>query len=168
MNQPIRPTFKPLPSRQDHNCFACGTRNPHGLHMRFATNGVILESRLTLPPHHCSWENVAHGGITSTVLDEIMGWAAIHLLRRLVLTKTLSVDFIKPVYVGQPIRVTGKIKENLNDREVVMAGALYDGSDGLRARATGRYALIKPKTAQRLKIMGSDAMADFLPLVDDP
>jgi uncharacterized protein (TIGR00369 family) len=167
MDQPLSAGFKPIPSRQDHNCFACGVRNPHGLHMRFATNGQILESRLTLPEHHCSWENVAHGGISATLLDEIMGWAAIHLLRRLVLTKTMQVEFLKPVYVGQPIRVTGKIKERLNDREVVMAGELRDDHGNLRARATGTYALIKPKTAQRLKIMGPEAMADFMEIVDE-
>jgi uncharacterized protein (TIGR00369 family) len=167
MNKGDPQAFKSLPTRQDHNCFACGIRNSHGLHMRFATNGEILESRLTLPEHLCSWENVAHGGITSTLLDEVMGWAAIHLLRRLVLTKTMTVDYLKPVYVGQPIRVTGEIHERLNDREVIMAGFLYDHNDSLRARATGNFALIKPKTAQRLKIMSPEAIADFLPLVDE-
>jgi len=159
--------FEPIPSRQDHNCFGCGIRNDHGLKMRFASNGEMLESRLTLPEHHCSWENVAHGGITSTLLDEIMGWAAIHLLRRLVLTKTMTVEYVKPVYVGRPIRVTGEIKEQPSHKEVIMQGALYDAKGALRAKATGTFALIKPATAKRLKIMGADALADFLPLVDE-
>ena len=68
-----------LPVDEDHNCFACGPANPHGLHMSFMSNGEVVVSHLTVPEHRRGWNNMVHGGIISTILDEGMSWAAIHL-----------------------------------------------------------------------------------------
>lgn len=59
----------------DHDCFGCGQHNHQGLKMTFASNGEQLRSELVIPEHLRGWSNLVHGGITTTILDEMMGWA---------------------------------------------------------------------------------------------
>jgi len=75
--------FRPVPNRGDHNCFACGPNNPGGLAMKFYSDGETVVSRLRVDEHLCGWDNLLHGGIISTMLDEIMSWTIIHLLQPL-------------------------------------------------------------------------------------
>ena len=65
----------PLQVRADHGCFGCGAANPQGLHLTFTVtdNGVI--STFTPLDVHQGYEHVVHGGIISTLLDEVMAWA---------------------------------------------------------------------------------------------
>ena len=58
-----------LPNSDQHNCFACGRRNHHGLQMTFFADHDSLQSTVVVPPHLCGWEEVIHGGIISTILD---------------------------------------------------------------------------------------------------
>ena len=93
----IKEDFRQLASSASHNCFACSPVNEAGLQMKFFTNKKTVFSRVTIPSHLCGWNNVAHGGVVSTILDEIMSWAAMYLLKRIVLTESMTVEFIKPV-----------------------------------------------------------------------
>jgi acyl-coenzyme A thioesterase PaaI-like protein len=72
MSEEKRVTIKKL---QGHNCFACGTANPIGLNLQFYRFGDAVYSDITLGKNHEGWENVAHGGIVSTLLDEVMSWS---------------------------------------------------------------------------------------------
>ena len=80
---PLPENLKELPSGRNHNCFGCSPINPSGLRMRFFTDGKAVYSRLQVPAHLCGWSNIVHGGVLTTILDEIMSWAAIRLLQRM-------------------------------------------------------------------------------------
>src|SRR5688500_12117637 len=69
-------TFDPfLMARADHACFGCGDENPIGLRLRFAPVGDGVRASFIPGPEHQGFDNVIHGGIISTVLDEAMAWA---------------------------------------------------------------------------------------------
>lgn len=123
--------YIPLPVGRNHNCFGCSPTNESGLHMEFSVNEErdIVASWLSVPDHLCGWGNIVHGGIVSTILDEAMGWAALVLLGKLVLSKSISVEFFKPIFVGKDIRVEGSVLEVGSDREAVMQGSIYDGNE---------------------------------------
>ncbi len=72
----IKENLKEIVSRDAH-CFGCSQKNPHGLKMRFYTDDTALYSWLNVPTHLCGWDGIVHGGVLSTILDEIMGWSAI-------------------------------------------------------------------------------------------
>jgi uncharacterized protein (TIGR00369 family) len=133
--------YRPLPHRQNDNCFGCSPNNPSGLQLRFFSNGEKLVSRLRVPKHLSGWDHIVHGGVIATMLDEIMGWAALHLLKKMTLTKAITVKFLKPVYVEEDIRIEGRPYELKGDREAVMQGFLYNKDDELCAKATGNFAL---------------------------
>lgn len=139
--------MKLLPTRENHRCFGCSPTNLSGLHMRFYTDEKALYSWLRVPPHLSGWQDIVHGGVTTTILDEVMGWSAIYLLKTLVLTKSISVDFLKPVFIEQELRAEGWVIEKRGDREAVMKGLLFDSSGTLCSRARGVFALFTPEMA---------------------
>ena len=66
---------------QGHHCFACGTANPIGLNLNFYRLDNAVCSDITLGKNHEGWENMVHGGIISTLLDEVMSWSIIYFKR---------------------------------------------------------------------------------------
>jgi acyl-coenzyme A thioesterase PaaI-like protein len=157
--------LEPLSVRDNHMCFACGPANPTGLKMRFFAGPDSVVSWLTVPGHLRGWSNLVHGGVISTILDEIMSWTAIRLLKTVILTKTMTVEFRKPVYVGRPLKATGRILNVENQREALLEGTLACGEE-ISARATGTFALLKPKVALKLGIVDAQTIRDFLPDFD--
>jgi uncharacterized protein (TIGR00369 family) len=157
----ITQKYKHLPGRESHQCFGCGDLNHSGLRMKFFTDGESLFSELSVPAHMSGWRNMTHGGIISTMLDEIMSWSAIYLLKRFILTKSIQVEFLKPVYIQKPLRVQGKVAEIVTEREARMEAALFDEDGVLCARATGTLALFVPEVAVKLGLIEASDMADL-------
>lgn len=153
--------FVQLPSRENHRCFGCSPINPCGLQMKFFSDGNIVFSELTVPDHLSGWQNLVHGGITSTMLDEIMGWSAIYLLKRFVLTKSITVEFLKPLYVGKTLRVEGRVVKVRNDREAILEGSLFDSEGKLCARASGVFAIFALATAIKRGLIDESAIGDL-------
>ncbi|WP_051553388.1 PaaI family thioesterase [Desulfobulbus elongatus] len=159
-----RDALQPVANLEGQTCFGCGINNPVGLHMAFHTDGERLYSFVTVPPVMAGWDRTVHGGILSTMLDEIMGWSIIYLLGKIAVTKTMTVEFKKPVQVEQPLTVVGTIGEAA-DRQVVMTGEIYGAEDLLCTRASGTFATMPTQTAVRLGVMRADYMERFLPIL---
>ena len=79
---------------QGHGCFACGTANPIGLNLQFYRLGDSVCSDITLTKHHEGWENIAHGGIISTMIDETMSWAILYFKRVFMVTRKMNIKYI--------------------------------------------------------------------------
>jgi len=165
MDDHIETGIKQLPNRDNHQCFGCGPANPSGLRMKFFTDDTSVFSWLQVPDHLIGWDNLVHGGVLSTILDEIMSWSAIYLLKKLILTKSMTVDFIKPVYVGAELKVEGNVFEKQSDRETVMQGRIYNKEGILCAKSKGIYVLFEPKVAKKLNMMSAEALKDFEPIL---
>ena len=91
-------------------CFGCGQANPKGLQLSFALSpggkSYICEFELDAsfvgPPGH------AHGGIIATILDEAMGKAN-KLKSKVALTRRMEVEYLRPVPLGKPLVVEGRV-----------------------------------------------------------
>jgi uncharacterized protein (TIGR00369 family) len=152
---------KRLPNSETHNCFGCSPINPSGLQMKFYTNDVSVFSEVTVPKHLCGWNNLIHGGVLSTILDEIMSWAAIYLLKRITLTKSMTIDFLKPVYIGHPLKAEGKVLELRGRHEAVMEGILSNSDGTICTRSTAHFAIFSPAVARRLGIANEEHLNWF-------
>ena len=150
-----------LPNRGDHNCFGCSPANTSGLRMTFYTNEAAVYSNITVPDHLCGWNNLVHGGVITTIMDEIMSWAAIYLLKRVTMTKSIRVDFLKPVYVGNPLKAEGRVLDTKGKHEALMEGCIYNQDEVCCAKATGTFAVFSPAVAKRLSITGSESLEWF-------
>ena len=144
--------LKELPRSGNHNCFGCSPANPSGLRMRFFSDGDAVYSRVTVPEHLCGWSNIVHGGVLTTILDEIMSWAAIYLLKRIALTRSINVEFIKPARVGHEIRAEGRVAQTNGKNDAVTEGVLIDASGEVCARASAVFKVFSPAIARRLAI----------------
>jgi acyl-coenzyme A thioesterase PaaI-like protein len=156
----VREGLESLPVKEDNDCFACGPRNPYGLRMRFHTDGKAVYSWLDVPEHLGSWKNLVHGGIITTMLDEVMGQAAVCFLDAVVLTRTITVEFLKPVFLKTGIRVEGRVAEAENGKDAVTEGLLFDSEDCLRARARGVFALLAPEKARARGLVDPSPQAE--------
>ncbi len=167
MNSAINTTtLQKLPNREDHMCFGCGPRNQSGLKMEFFTDGMRVVSTLVVPGHLCGWDTMVHGGVISTVLDEIMSWAAIHLLKRIILTKSMNVDFFRPVQILSEITAEGRVLESVSEREAILEGLLYNSKGELCARSRGCFALFTVESAKRLGVLNQETIDSFACLLD--
>lgn len=143
--------YRLLPNMEDHECFGCGPANPSGLRMKFFTDEVSVISWVTVPQHLCGWSRLVHGGVITTMLDEIMGRSVIYLLKKLGLTKHMEIEFIRPVFIGKELRIEGNVREVLNDREALAEGVLYDEEGRVCTKSKGTFALF---STERMKQMG--------------
>jgi acyl-coenzyme A thioesterase PaaI-like protein len=69
---------------------------------------------------------MAHGGLVALLLDEAVGWAAWHAGHPGV-TGRLQVSYRRPLKLGEPVRVVGKV-ENVR-RTLVHASAYVENRD---------------------------------------
>lgn len=122
-------------------CFACGVENPVGLNLSFYVIGPdSIECCFIAPDHFQGFPGVLHGGITATILDEVVGRVfMIDDPNRLMYTARLTTRYRKHVPVGQELRVVGT---RLKDRgRMGEAKAEMYGPDGeLLAEAEGLLA----------------------------
>lgn len=111
-----------------HNCFACGELNVSGLHLQLHLEPGRCWTELSLARRFEGWEGIIHGGILTTILDEVMAWSLVERDTWGV-TARLSVDFRRPVTVDQPIRAEGWITD-ARRRVQRTAGRIVDAGDG--------------------------------------
>jgi uncharacterized protein (TIGR00369 family) len=157
----MRGNLKALINRENHNCFGCSPTNASGLQMKFFSNGEALFSWLTVPGHLCGWDNLVHGGVLATILDETTGWTAIHFLKKFTLTHTMTLEFHKPVYVGEEIRVEGRVLEVRGKREAIVEGHIYKGENTLCAKSVGTFRLFNSEAMVKLGIMDKETIKKF-------
>lgn len=153
--------YRPLPHRDNNDCFACGPDNESGLKMKFVTDDKSLFSWVIVPPHLCGWNHLVHGGIVATILDEIMSWTALHLLDKIILTKSIQIDFKKPIYVDRQVKAEGKILRKTSDREALLEGSIYNDQDELCARSKGTFALFTLEAMRKKKILDERIIKDI-------
>ncbi len=162
----IKAEFKQLPTSASHNCFACSPKNSAGLQMNFFTHEESVYSRVTIPEHLCGWNNVSHGGVISTILDETMSWAAMYLLKRVSLTQTMSVEFIKPVIIGTLMEAESSVVELQGRRDAIIEGVLTNAEGQVCATSRGTFKTFSPAVAKRLKIADDNLLDWFHSLFD--
>jgi acyl-coenzyme A thioesterase PaaI-like protein len=131
----------------DDYCFACGPRNPRGIHMqvKYAKDSTAAESMLALPKEFQGWQDVIHGGILATLLDEIMMHAVWHFAGAGV-TLGLEVQFRQPLAPAEMVLVRGSITETKGRRLKARGEIIRQADNQLIANSLGRYLLLRQNT----------------------
>lgn len=91
-------------------CFVCGKKNPYGLQVKpeVIDSGAEVYIECTPPEHMQGWENVLHGGIISTLLDEAITHIGIGTFDGPAVTAQLEVRFRKPAPTGVKLFVSAE------------------------------------------------------------
>src|SRR4030042_4391669 len=128
----------PDEGRAHNRCFVCGQDNPHGLRLAFAyPEAGRAETELVIPERFSGWERLTHGGLLATLLDEAMAHACISREGTAV-TVGLTGRFLKPVEVGQSVRVSGRVLE-VKGRVVETEAEVLGAQGQAVARGRGRF-----------------------------
>ncbi len=136
-------------ARDDHHCFGCGRLNPHGLRLAFGPNegGDGVWAPFVPQTEHEGYATVVHGGIVTTLLDEAMAWAAF-AQGIWVVTARIDVRFRRPVEIGVPVRVVGRVVAD-RGRIVDATGEVRRANDDvLLAEATAVFSRVPADQAR--------------------
>ena len=116
-------------------CFGCSTENQFGLQLDFVRSGPLVVSTYTPPTHFQGWAGMVHGGILSTLFDELGVWTLAGLRHRVGLTRDVEVHFRRPMYVGEEIQISGKIEDEKGPI-VTVRGELHNPRQDLCVEGT--------------------------------
>ncbi|MDP6178926.1 MAG: PaaI family thioesterase [Desulfatiglandales bacterium] len=131
-----------IPKPRGHHCFACGTDNPIGLNLQFYRIGDALFSDIILKKVHEGWEGMAHGGIVSTLIDEVMSWVIMYSKRVFLVTRNTTVKYIRPVLIGAPLTVTGRLIDESGPPKIKAEAEIRDGEERLLVRGVGEFVVL--------------------------
>ena len=140
--------MKTLP--HTHSCFVCGESNPIGLKLRFQTDGRIVQTRFVPRPEHVGFRQTVHGGLISTLLDEIMVWACAVQTKRFSFCAELNVRFQNPLRPGEAVLATAELVQNRRGRIFEAKGELRNNDGAILATATGKYLPINDELAAEM------------------
>ncbi len=120
-------------------CFICGEDNPVGLRLDFFFDRENRKAWTEFSPgrEHEGYRNLLHGGIISSLLDEVMA-KAILADEIPVVTSRLTVEFKKPARIGEKLRAEGWVIGH-KSRAYFTAGLLLGPEGRVVAEASGVY-----------------------------
>lgn len=146
---------------EGHYCFACGTENPIGLNLQFYRSGDSICSDLTLMKYYEGWENIAHGGILSTLLDEVMSWTVIYFKRTFAVTRKMEIKYVRPVLIDIPVTVKGVLIEDPKYKGAKARAEIRDDKNNLLVTGKGEFALL---STDKLDLISESLKKDMLSL----
>ena len=122
--------------KRDDWCFACGLKNPFGLKMEFYWEGEDYLCRFTPRKEHQGYDEIMHGGLVSTLLDEVMG-RSLYIQKIEAVTARLEVRYRQPTPIGQELVIRGQMIEKRGKIWRLAANiTLQDGTVTAEANAT--------------------------------
>lgn len=113
---------------RDNCCFGCGTDNPVGLRLRFERDQegrVVVHTRV--PGHFQGYRDTVHGGILSTLLDEVMAEAVLSSVPFHAATARLEVRYRHPVPTESDITVVAEVVTS-GSRRLTARGSVLDAA----------------------------------------
>lgn len=123
---------------EDNNrCFVCGKGNPHGLQLDFRLDGDEYYTEFYADARYQGYTGVTHGGISATILDEVM---AKHLTSQGlgVVTAGMEIRYKKPVPTGATVRFVSRMVEHKRNL-YRMAAAAYLPDGTVAVEASGKF-----------------------------
>ena len=118
--------------------FVCGPGNPIGLGVTFELDGDVCRGEFTPRPEHMGYDQVTHGGIVFSLLDDVMAnW--VWLRGERCFTARAEIRYRSELPVGTPIRLEGRCLKR-KGRLAQMEGRLIRKTDDyVVAEASGAF-----------------------------
>ena len=121
-----------------NHCFVCGPANPIGLGVAFRLENDVCKAEFTPAAQHMGYDNVTHGGIVFSLLDDVMAnW--IWLRGEQCFTARAEVRYRAPLPIGTRVLLEGHCVKR-KGRLAQMEGKVLRADDGeLVAQASGAF-----------------------------
>jgi uncharacterized protein (TIGR00369 family) len=123
-------------------CFACGKDNPISLKLDFSlVDEDTAQTYFTPDKLHQGYNEIMHGGLVTTLLDEAMA-KVLELNEIIAVTGEMKTRFKKPVSIGQKLQIIGEIKDNYHSLYFTEA-RLVDEEGEILAEAEAKFMKVK-------------------------
>lgn len=157
MKRIINP-FEYIKEEERYNCFGCSPNNEFGLKLQFFDDGEGLTAYWKPRRILEGYPNVVHGGIQSTLLDEIGGWVVYIKCQTAGVTLNMNVDFKRPLRITEKeITIIGRLVKQ-GKKEAVINAMLFDAEGNLCTEGTITYFIYPQQMAiKRFNYPGIDA-----------
>lgn len=131
-----------------YQCFGCSPYNEIGLHLEFWDDGEEIVSYWKPRPMLQSYPNIVHGGIQSTLMDEIGGWVVYVKCGTVGVTAEMKVRYRQPLQVSDgEVTIRARLVEQ-NKRIATIQARLISASGKTCAEAEMRYFLLSETDAR--------------------
>lgn len=110
-------------------CFGCAQDHPFGFRLRFSREGDEVATTFTPDDRYQGPPGIMHGGLVTTLADEVAAWAVIGVLEKFGFTAQLSGRLHKPVRIGVPIEGRAKIAKSTPRLVVSNVRLIQNGED---------------------------------------
>jgi len=108
----MKKIVNPYVKVEGYNCFACSPDNENGLQMTFVEDGDYLISEWTPKGFLAGYNNILHGGIQATLMDEIASWFIQIKLKTAGVTSNMNLRLKRTVHTNQgPLKLRAWLKE---------------------------------------------------------
>lgn len=129
-------------------CFGCGPDHPIGFKLRFVREGDDVVTRFVPDDRYQGPPGIMHGGLVTTLADEVAAWAIIGLLGKFGFTAAMKAKLARPIRTNAEVEGRARI---VRDGERVVAVAVELSQGGERAyEGEFTFALVDRSGAERL------------------
>ena len=125
----------------DDYCFACGEKNPVGLHLNFEKIDEKISTKKILAHEYEGYEGAAHGGIVATMLDEAMCTFIKKFYNEDAMTGRLEIRYRHPTPIEQELTIDAW--QESQRRNIITMRSTVTAADGVvTAEATAKFAVV--------------------------
>ncbi|HEX2936605.1 MAG TPA: PaaI family thioesterase [Bacteroidales bacterium] len=139
----------PFIQLEGYNCFGCCPHNEHGLKLSFTDKGDYIEAHWMPDVRYQGYKNILHGGIQTTLLDEIASWTVYTKVGTAGVTSKLEIKFLRPVVIDGSEIVLKSFVKSAERKSAILNTYLYDAKEKLCAEATIEYFLYPEELARK-------------------
>jgi acyl-coenzyme A thioesterase PaaI-like protein len=132
----------------DQPCFGCGPVHPIGFHLSFEDQGDEVLTRYTPGADHQGPPGIMHGGLVTTLADELAAWTVLLKVGKFGFTTSLQARLTHAVRIGAPVEGRGRLVGSPR-RMVDVAVTLWQAEREVY-EATFRFALLDRAAAEKL------------------
>ncbi len=143
----LKKIINPWSGEPRYDCFGCAPGNPIGLHMEFYEDGDDILSRWQPSTHYQGWVDTMHGGILSTLIDEVCGWVVTRKKQTSGFTTQLNIKYRKAVPTTEPcLTIRAHIEKQMRNLLFIHAEIL-NSKDELCVEGDATYFLMPQEKA---------------------
>lgn len=135
----MRKITNPFLDMPGYHCYGCSPANPLGLHLDFWQDGGDVVAFWEPQHDHQGWGNILHGGIQTTLIDEIGAWAILVSCDLAGVTTRLEMKFLKPLATNEgKLTIRSRVRE-LKRRIAIVESEIYSPAGVRGCEAVAHY-----------------------------
>jgi len=136
-----------LIQRYSH-CFVCGDKNELGLKIDFFYEDGKAKAEFSPSSNYEGYKDILHGGIISTLLDEVMIKSILEKGFTTV-TSQIEVRFRRPAKIGEKLLLEGWITKD-KGKIILAEGKISTQEGAVISEAKGKYFKVSAQLAEQL------------------